>query len=151
MRVEHLVENKNYMTRGDEGENKSKDVRWNRQWGTAGRQTSVIVGEIKCDFHAGVTLSGALFLWVNGDYHKAGPLKWTPGHTKKTTRNTKRQHTHTHGEPGVRSRWNMDPNGCVPSLKGLGVDLSVVKRLVQLHEAVNSGSQVWILIPVGNT
>ena len=26
----------------------------------------------------------------------------------------------------------MDPNGCVPSLKGLGVDLSTVKQLVQL-------------------
>lgn len=49
----------------------------------------------------------------------------------------------------------MDPNGCVPSLKGLGVDLSTVKnRSCTCHEekkgpTVNSRSTVRILIPVG--
>lgn len=33
----------------------------------------------------------------------------------------------------------MDPNGCVPSLKGLGVDLSVIKRLVQLPRGGERG------------
>lgn len=33
----------------------------------------------------------------------------------------------------------MDPNGCVLSLKGLGVDLSVVKRLVQLPQGEEGG------------
>ena len=42
------------------------------------------------------------------------------------------KHTHMYTQPDVRSRWNMDPNGCVPSLKGPRVDLSAVKQLVQL-------------------
>lgn len=39
----------------------------------------------------------------------------------------------------------MDPNGCVPSLKGLGVDLSVVKQLVQLPRGEEGGgSELWV-------
>lgn len=39
----------------------------------------------------------------------------------------------------------MDPNGCVPSLKGLGVDLSVVKLLVQLPRGEEGGgSELWV-------
>lgn len=34
----------------------------------------------------------------------------------------------------------MDPNGCVPSLKGLGVDLSTVKQLVRLSRGEEGGS-----------
>lgn len=88
-----------------------------------------------------MTLSVALFLRVNGDYHKAGPLRWTPGHAQTpphTGHTCMYTNTHTHSltptytQPDVRSRWNMDPNGCVPSLKGLRVDLSTVKQLVQL-------------------
>lgn len=33
----------------------------------------------------------------------------------------------------------MDPNGCVPSLKGLGVDLSTVKQLVHLPRGEEGG------------
>lgn len=33
----------------------------------------------------------------------------------------------------------MDPNGCVPSLKGLRVDLSAVKQLVQLPRGEEGG------------
>lgn len=33
----------------------------------------------------------------------------------------------------------MDPNGCVPSLKGLAVDLSTVKQLVQLPGGEEGG------------
>lgn len=105
-------------------------------------------------FPRGVTLSVALFLQVNGDYHKAGPLRWTPGHAPTHPHTHMYTNTHTHTQPDVWSRWNMDPNGCVPSLKGLGVDLSTVKQLVQLPRGGGEGgggSQVWIRIPVGNT
>lgn len=33
----------------------------------------------------------------------------------------------------------MDPNGCVPSLKGLGVDLSIVKQLIHLPRGEEGG------------
>lgn len=96
--------------------------------GEGGTQCKRWVNEVW--FPRGVTLSVALFLQVNGYYHKTGPLRWTPGQTRTQA---------THTKPDAWSRWNMDPNGCVASLKGLGVDLSVVKQLVQLPRGKKTG------------
>lgn len=110
---------------------------------TGGGVKEVYTGVYEEWFPRGVTLSAALFPQVNGDYHKAGPLRWTRGHaqTQPHCGHTRMYtNTHTYTQPDVRSRWNMDPNGCVPSLKGPRVDLSAVKQLVQLPRGEEGGS-----------
>lgn len=94
---------------------------------------------MKCDFHVGWRYLLPRSSGLMGTIIKLGRLG---GHQVTHMPHWYvHKHTHTYARPDVRSRWNMDPNGCVPSLKGLGVDLSIVKQLVWLSQGEEGGSR----------
>lgn len=87
---------------------------------------------MKYDFHVGWRYLLPCPSRLMGTIIKLGRLGGRQVIHKHTSHTRMYTNTHTYTQPDVRSRWNMDPNGCVPSLKGLGVDLSTVKQLVLL-------------------